>query len=204
MKKDFTPNTVDVNAQILADMLPGGRLFDAKNINGSNFRKMLEALAQELTRIQIKIYEISTEDDLETTTNLIEQWEKALGIPDECFSNTVSIDQRRKQIVAKFAKMNVQTEDDFISLAKYFGYNITISYGDVHGTFPITFPWVFALDGRAARHTMIIRFVDINKPGSTFPWIFPVVWGEPNIIICLFEHLKPANVKIVWQYKDTF
>lgn len=201
---NFKPNTPEENAQALADLCPQGFAWDAKNVPESNFRKLLLGLAKQHTRTQDKIYELSIEYFPDTTTNLIERWERALGIPDDCFSNLADLPTRRKQCVAKLAKMNVQTRQDFIGLADYFGYRVAIRSGEVgasFSTFPLVFPAIFG-SKKVLSHTMVVTFLDLDKPANIFTMTFPFELGEnSNIIRCLFNKLRPANVQVLYEYK---
>jgi len=176
----FKPNTLVENTNALVAYLPNGRLFAAKNISGTNLRLLYGAFAKEFTRLQNKVYEISVEDDLANTTNLIDEWESALGIPDECLSNDENIAQRRKQIVAKFALMNLTTESDWINLAWFFGFRVRIDYGTTVSLFPMTFPLYFSGSGKAARFTMVITFLDLYQPSNVFTMTFPFTFEENN------------------------
>jgi len=202
MINNFKPNTILENTDCLVSYLPNGRLFAAKNIDGSNLRTLFSALAPEYTRLQNKIYELSVEDDLANTTNLIDEWERALLIPDECFTNTVPIEQRRKQIVAKFALMNITTEEDWKNLAFFFGYNIEIGYGTQFSEFPMEFPLYFSGSVKESKFTMIITFMGLSAPANVFTMTFPITFEEnTNFMICLFNKLKPANVNIHYRWE---
>ena len=198
---NFTPNTIEENTQALADLLPQGVAWEAKNLEEANMYKLLRALSKEFKRVQSKINEFVTEHDPETTTNLIEEWEAAVGIPDDCFKNNVSLDLRRKQVVAKLAKMNVQTANDFIDLAAYFGYNVIIKDISEGSYFPLTLP--FTLGGDSSNR-MYVKFVDLDKPNNVFPLTLPfTLGGDGNIIVCIFNKLKPATIQIVFSYRDS-
>lgn len=200
---DFTPNTVEENTQALADLLPKGTAWEAKNIENSNMRKLLMAMSKEFRRVQDKINEFATEHRPETTTNLIEEWEAAVGIPDECFSNKVSIDLRRKQVVAKLAKMNVQTAKDFIELAAYFGYNVTIKNAEDGSVIPLVLPFTLG-EIDYLINTMIVKFIDLDSPENVLPATLPFTLGkDSNIITCIFNKLKPATIEIIFTYRDT-
>lgn len=202
---DFQPRTILDNTNGLVAYLPDGRLFAAKNIEGTNLRKLYQAFASEYTRLQNKIYELGIEDDLANTSNLIDEWERALLIPDTCLTNNTTLVQRRKQVVAKFALMNLVTEEDWIALARFFGYTITISRGVTSNVFTMTFPIYFTGSIKAARFTMIIKFVGLKKPSNIFTCTFPIVFSDnENFLMCLFYHLKPANVHLQfdWEKKD--
>jgi uncharacterized protein YmfQ (DUF2313 family) len=201
---DFIPNTIVENTDCLVAHLPNGRLFAAKNIDGSNLRKLYTAFAGEFGRLQNKIYEISNEDDLSNTTNLITQWENALQIPDDCFINDGGLVIRRKQVVAKFALMNILTEKDWKDLALFFGFVIRIEYGVASSNvFTFTFPVTFYSSAKAARFTMIVVFEgSTGYPGNIFTMTFPIVFDpDTNIMRCLFEHLKPANVHVIYRWE---
>lgn len=204
----FIANSVKQNAQSLADYVLDDQLHAAKNIKGSVFNRYLNALAQEITRGEEKLQELVDEYYPATTTNLIEEWEHALGIPDTCFKVNVNttIEFRRKQVVAKMALMNLTTTVDFIGLAKFFGVNVTITNGkDQDNTFPMTFPFTFFQNTKEAFFTMIVTFVDIESPSNVFPLTFPINFEDEtltDLIICLFNKLKPAPVKIIARFKN--
>jgi hypothetical protein len=200
IKNTFIPNNLNTNTKVMASYLPLGQAFNAKDIFNSNFNKLMRALAVEFGRDQSILYELSQEYNISKTNNLIEEWENALGIPDDCFSNTVSITQRQLQCVAKFAKMNIATEKDWIDLARFFGYNIAIEHGDKYMVLPFTLPFILGT-GKTSRFTIIIVFLDLPKPSNVFPLTLPFTLGAGvNLIQCLYEHLKPANVKILYKF----
>lgn len=204
IKRDFKANTRDENTDVYADYLPGGRLFCAKYIKDSNLRKLLYALAGEITRVQLKVEELSDEYYIITTTNLITEWEKALGIPDSCLTNTGTIEERRIQIQAKLALMNLNTKQDFIDLAALFGFTIDIIPGEENNSvFPFTFPVTLFADEKHARFTMIVIFIGVPQPTSVFPLTFPVTFSDnkEKFLMCLIRKLAPANVHIIYRYQ---
>lgn len=201
MKQNFAPNSIETNTSVLSSYLPEGKLYDAKNTQSSNFYQLIASFAQEYTRVQEKINELATESDMSQTQELIEAWEEALGIPDSCFTTDVSLTQRQLQCVVKFAQMNVQTEADFVQLANTLGYQIEIIHSTTHAIFPMIFPILLGT-AKQARFTMIVKFIDINKPTNVFPITFSFTFQTENLIECIFSYLKPANVKIIYWYKD--
>lgn len=204
IKRDFKANTREENADVYANYLPGGRLFGAKYDEDSNLRKLLFALAGEITRVQLKVQELADEYFIPTTTNLIAEWEKAVGIPDSCLKNTVTIEERRKQVQAKFALMKLNTKEDFIALAHFFGFTIDIIPGEENNSaFPFTFPVTLFANKKHARFTMIVIFIGVPQPTSVFPLTFPVTFGDnkEKFLMCLIRKLAPANVHIIYRYQ---
>ena len=202
MSNDFGENiTKDEQTQSLADYLPNGFLFAGKNITSKKLRKLLLGLAQEVYREQQKVVEVEGQHFISQTTELIEEWESTYGIPSECFTNAVSLSERINHVIAKIRANGVQTEKDFIDLAKFMGFNITITHGKEEAVFPLPLPWAFTPLGKAARFTFFINFdAAILKP--TFPLSFPFLFtpGATNVIECFFLKLKPANVQLFFRY----
>lgn len=202
----FVVNDQEKITQSLANYLPGGEFFRAKNIHTSNFRKLLNSLSYEFQRAEDAVVTLINELDITRTVTLLEAWEGALGIPDECFSTEErTVDLRRKYAVAKYALMNVQTRKNFIELAEYFGYNITIENGSVYSEFPFTLPFILAPSVKIARFTVVITFVDLEAPEDSFPLTIPFTLGsdETAFLRCLFLKLAPLHVKLEFRYKTS-
>lgn len=194
----FKEHTRDEIADSIADYLPNGVLFLAKKIGGTKLRSLLLGLARQLMISENKLALTWEELNPETTTELIEEWESALGIPDQCFNTMGSLANRRRNVVIKL-NSSIQTEQDFIDLAALFGFTIQISRGAATSTFPITFPWVLFSTDKDIKFTMIVDF-NID-PLNVFPFTFPFVFEEDGLeeIKCLFGKLKPANVNIIYR-----
>lgn len=204
--KKATPEEL---ANSLAAYLPGGPLFEASrfpaNVDGKTFsrqRQLIEGLSKELGRAEDLINEYATQYLLDTTTDLISEWESALSIPDECFTVDDLVSSRRRNALVKLAAHGVQIEQHFIDLAALYGVGITIQSGiEYNNVFPMTFPFYFWENDKTARFTMIVSVFDVEEP-TRFPFTFPFPFGDDilKFIECFFERLKPANVQIIWRY----
>lgn len=198
--KLFRDRTDEERTKSLGDFLPGGRLFHSKNIEESNLRNLLLGLAREIGRVDSMMNDISSEHDPRITEKLIAEWERALGIPDGCFSNTEDLATRREQVVQKLS-MAVSTREDFIALAAALGFTVEITGGAYYGVFTMVFPIMFFPTAKAAKFTMLVD-LDASLNPSLFTLVFPFTFGarEGNIIECLFNKLKPANVEAIYRY----
>lgn len=196
----FQQHTQEEHRKSLADFLPMGKLFEGKNISYTTLFKLLFGLAAECYRVENKMNEIADEQDITTTTLFLEEWEKALGLPDECLNNTTDIDIRRKQVLAKFT-LSIDNVQSFIKLASIFGFTVTIQPYSEITVFPLPFPINFCPDLLTAMFTMIV-----NLPLSLNPYVFPLTFpinfssGVVNILECFFNHVKPANAQIIFKY----
>lgn len=197
-KLDFT---VKSQTQTLGDFLRSDRLFAAKNIDDSKLRKLLVGLAYEIGRAEGTIQLSSDEYDIPDTTHLIEEWEAALGIPDECINLDTTLSQRRLNVLTKLTAMGVSTKAGFEALALTFGYTVTVTPGQDALTFPFTFP--FILGDSNPKWTMVVNMPLATKPAG-FDFTFPITFDDDgsltNIIICLFNKLAPSFIKVMYNY----
>lgn len=215
----FSSHTIEENTQSLADTLPNGPIFLAKNKDPSNLRKFLTGLAYEITRGEEYVQSIADEYDINETSLFIEQFESALGIPDDCLSIVgKTLEERRQQIIAKIRMNNVTTRQQFIDLAAIFGFEIQIFGGAHFWVFPLNFPahfmetmTMFPLDfqiefttgAKRARFTMVVKYIHLVSP-LIFPLPFAVHFSTTvhTVIECLFNRLKPANTEIIFAFND--
>ena len=197
----FTEHSVTQHAKAMADYLPNGRPFESKNILGSIFNSLLLAKAAEFKRFEDVLRTVARELDPQCADELLPEWEQMLGIPDDCFSGTGTIEERRAAVIVKYAQSNVQTEEDFIALAATLGFEIEIEHGIDQITFPVVFPIPMFASEKEARFTMIVKVLNVGS-SSTFPLTFPFVFGSGNasILVCVFEKLVPANVKVIFEF----
>lgn len=199
----FRDKSIEQQTTSLASFMPGGRPFLAARLPDTKLRSMLMGLAVELYRVDNLLNDITYEHEIGQTTLLIEEWERALGIPDHCFDTSGTIEQRRTNVLVKLAAMGVQSEQDFVDLATLLGFTVEIIAGAERGLFPFIsgFP-LYLFDHRAtARFTMFVRITTENFP-NVFTYTFPIVFGDTaqSVIECLFNQLKPANVEVRFEY----
>ncbi|MDH3325183.1 MAG: DUF2313 domain-containing protein [Gammaproteobacteria bacterium] len=124
--KLLTDHSLSDHADSIADYMPNDRLFGAKKIKNSALRKFVEGCAYLEMKAEDRLNQVSSEYDIRTTTDYISEWERFVGIPDDCFDISTDIQTRREQVLTKLVSFNLQTEQDFVSLAAAFGMVITI------------------------------------------------------------------------------
>lgn len=195
----FERRTLGDYTDSLAAYLPGGTMFASRSVQDSNFRKLLRGMAGELFRSNGLLREYSCEVLPDQTEKFLDEWESALGIPDDCFSGQGSLNERRRDVLTKLAASGIQTEQDFIDLAAIFGVVVTVTPGIEEIEFPLVFPVLMFSTESDARFTIVIEFT--VQDTSRFPLTFPIQFGDDTIAIleCLFNKLKPANCNIIFQ-----
>jgi len=118
--------TTETNS--LAHTMPNGRTFAAKFIEGSNIRRLVTGLAKAFVNIDAMLNELKAQYFPDTTTDMLEEWERAVGIPNAYFKGTGDLAERRLHVTTMLNLANVSTEQDFIDLADSLGHTITISH----------------------------------------------------------------------------
>jgi len=199
---NFQAHTVNEHQQALGQYFLNDRLGTNKNIIGSNLYKMFMGLAGEFQRVDALFQSVWDGTNILTTQdiNYIELWEGAVGIPNSYFTQTtsLSIDDRKQQILIQLKSLGVLTEQDFIDLAALLGYTITIQQG-INALYPpYSVPHLPLGNEKEARFIMII-----NGLGGTLedypPYDVPHFPRNPGSQLqTLFNILKPSNIIILY------
>lgn len=171
--------------------------------DGTDLGKLLRGLAQVYGRNSGRAANLLTDAFPATTTELLEEWEKSLGLPSECSGPAPSLALRRAQVVARFIGNGRPTKKFFIDYAKALGYTITITYGDSSLATPFycgigvcgdplveggdeANPWVWFVHG--ALLDVEYFHCGVNVCGD------PLVTADENsALICEFKRIRPAH-----------
>lgn len=176
MSKLIECHTAEEHRKSLADYYPHGPILGDKNIPGTDTFQFLLGIAQELVRSEAYLKTTQDEYIPNDTDVFLENWERALGIPDDCFKiEGVSLEQRKQNVLVKLSSLGVQTAQDFENLAAIYGLNVTVLSGeDAAGDdFPLSFPHTFGEDIPNPKFTIVVQYTG----GSFFPLNFPHPFG---------------------------
>lgn len=202
--KLFTTYSAEDHTESLLAYLPGGELFASKDEVNSVLRRLFTGLAVEIKQAEDLMNEVTYQHDINCTTNFIDKWESALGIPDECFPGTGSLEIRRQHVLIKLASLGVSTAKGFVDLAALFGFKALVPSGATYGVFPLSYPIAFFQYPQDARFTLYV-FLDSAVAPEIFPfqttrYPIPFFSNVSNIIECLIRKLAPANIDVIFQY----
>lgn len=201
----FQAHTLEQHTQAFTQYLPNDKVFMAKNFDGSNLRKLFKGLSGELVRVDQIFQSVWDGTNLLETNDpdYMAAWEAAVGIPNSYFTQTTSLtmDQRRNQVLIQLRSLGVLTAQDFVDLAALLGITITITPGSEVTGFPFVFPFILFGSATDARFTMIVN-APTNLNPFEFTMTFPLTFSsdESNILQTLFNILKPANTQIIFNY----
>jgi hypothetical protein len=112
--------------------MPSGKAWDLKNTMGSSIRNLANGFTEEFARGDLALNDFIQEMMPDTTDEYVSRWEKAVGIPDDCFEVAADLDTRRLNVQRKLSLLGLQTKADFEGFAASLGVFITARSGADH------------------------------------------------------------------------
>ncbi|MEM9378404.1 MAG: putative phage tail protein [Planctomycetota bacterium] len=95
----------------------------------SNLAKLLFALGLGPAEIEARVADLLDEIDPRTTSELLSDWERVLGLPDACLPEPSSSEERRALVVSRAIGAGGGTREYLIALAAAVGVPIVIEEG---------------------------------------------------------------------------
>lgn len=187
-------------ADALEELLPPGRLFQAPV--GAVLRSVLEALAEEVARAHGRVERLLAEQAPRSTSELLPDWERVLGLPDSCSVVSSSVELRRAAVLSRVAVQGGQSRAVLAALALVLGYVITI---EEHPTFRVGgrvgdrvygvdggWPWTFSV------HAPVVTSFFFRAGASSAGDPLSTSGNEP--LECAFARVKPAHAHLLFVY----
>jgi len=202
--KHFDAGTIDTQTLGFANLLPGSLEWRAKNIPTTNLHKLIRGMSNQIFDLEKIIEDVANDLDIRYTTDLIQNWERAFGIPNETFKIDVDIIQRRAQVLAILQAQGCTTVADFINLIEMvFGYkNVGIIHGvdekeSHHPPYKVPFRPYKDLGGE--RWTWYIYgdgLIPVNHPPYKVPF---QPSGADTPMTKFVQKLKPLNTILIFK-----
>ena len=157
---------------------------------------------------------LEIESDPRKTVELLPDWERAWGLPDPCFPDVTTIEERQKMLVLYMTWLGGQSRQYFINLAAYLGYTVTIKeyspfmagvshVGDTRPTPTSHFRWYIGPPEMRFCWTVVVGAVPLTwfRASVGQAGIDPHldIGGDQNLE-CLFRRWKPAHTEVVFDY----
>lgn len=180
----------------LVRLLPQGKAW-----HGLTLKTILNAISEEFFKIHLRSEDLIDEADPRTTFELLEDWERITGMPDDCSTLDATIQGRRNQVVAKLIQKGGQTPQFFIDLAAALGYTVTIEeYDQFHVGDPVGGPlfgidWMHAFGVIGPLNNVLPFKVNENSVGERL-----VEFGD-EVFECIMSKAKPAHSVILFIYQ---
>lgn len=194
------PRTADDYREQLKSLLPPGAAF--RRDRGSVLDKLLDAMAQELARIDARADALATDAVPNATTELLPDWEGVAGLPDNCSGALrPTIQARRADLVAKLTSRGGQSVRYFIEVAAALGFTITITEfrpfrvgQSTAGDDFANGDWIFTWRINAPAETVTYFRVGQSTAGEPL-----ASWGNSNLE-CRMNQIKPAHTILIFAY----
>lgn len=190
-------STVDRYKRMIRDLLPQGR---AWNKSPASFMdRLVCTLVDELVRIDGRVEDLLFQTNPNNATELLEDWETLLGLPDECSPSGQTLAQRQEQAYTKLVSTGGQSVAYFKEVAANLGFTIEIK--DVFGAFEAGDPCGEPLFGEAWVH-----WWEVSSTATAFQ-IFragrssagdPLRFISNDVLQCTINKLKPAHTKVIF------
>jgi uncharacterized protein YmfQ (DUF2313 family) len=189
-------------AQLQALLPPGDawpRAVDA------TLTKLLDALSEELARIDARALQAIDESDGRMALELLSDWERICGLPDTCSTGlATTLQERHSAVVAKLTAVGGATPAYFNALATAMGYTIEIDEFR---------PFVAGVNrcgdllngGHAVRHQWRVRVTGARytpfRAGASQCGDLLGKISRAADLECKFKRLKPAHTHLVVSYE---
>lgn len=170
--------TAEAYGQQLGQLLPPGAAW-AQHPE-SHLRRLLLALGESLARAHQRSDDLFRETDPQQTSELLDRWEVALGLPDACsVQGSQTVAERVQLVVAKLISAGGQSRAYFTALAVTLGYptaTVTEYQARRHGRARLGQPyggedweeaWQLNLPDQQAGDTRLECIVSRDKPAGS-------------------------------------
>ena len=187
---------VDYLSQLQA-LLPQGPAWPRDS--SATLTMLLQAMADELARIDGRAAQMIEETDPRTAAELLADWERVAGLPDTCVTAAQTTAQRRAALHARLTTLGGQSRAYFVALAASLGYTITVTEFHQHTVaddveHPIYGqPWQVAWQVNAPQDT-------VGTLSVTDTVADPLAWWGNDLLECVIRRLKPAHTHTLFAY----
>ncbi|MDX4117954.1 putative phage tail protein [Providencia rettgeri] len=122
----MTPYTVEDYTKALISLAPQGLAWNWKP--NSVMRAVLRGIARSYQSSDLDAIQLLSGAFPKTATVMLQEWEKTLGLPDDCAIGEMdSLPKRQGAVVSKLVNTGGLSKSFFINYAAELGYEVTIS-----------------------------------------------------------------------------
>lgn len=185
---------------MIKNLLPTGLAWPRNE--DTNLSSFIEALAVEVSRVDMRVDDMLRESYPLTSSELLTDWERIVGIPDECVGLSETLQERREAVDRKLSSIGGQSKAYYIDVAARLGFDITIDeYTPFRAGFsragdPVTSEeWAHVWEVNTAE-TDTIRYF---RAGQSTAGEALAKWGN-EILECIINQLKPAHTYVIFTY----
>lgn len=159
--------------------------------------------AGEMARLDARVGDLVEEADPRTAFDMIEDWERVLGLPDPCTAAAMTISARQVIAWRKLAFQAGQTRAFYIGLAEILGFDIEIhefdpavdSYDGALTALITDEKWRFVWRVHVLTETDFTLFrAGISRAGDR------LAEGAAIDLECVISAVRPAHTRVIFTY----
>lgn len=192
-------------SRLLKSLLPDGWVWEAKTRKSSNLSKLLSSMAEEYARIEDRGATLIKESNPATTFELLPDWERVFGLPDECAPDEVlTLQQRRQRILQLLTTRGGQNKSFYQTLASQFGYDVDVIEVSDQPPFRAgqgragdrltNGVWRYAFIIQAPADSIVRFRAGISTAGERLLLV------QSSTLQCLIEKYKPAHAVAIFTF----
>lgn len=199
----FKAPNKEVSAQQMADCLPTGRAWGKRNDPESNVRKLINALSTAFNIVQQYVELLDDEFQISQTTDLLEDWEQSVGIPDSCVALSQTIAERRQDVIDRLSKKPIVTLADMQAYVDQLfpGMGVVLYPGYEY----YNFEYEFEVDFLGDVSDKFILVAEVPLSDNTFEYEFEMEFDasvNTDRLECLLNKINPACVYVIIEYAE--
>lgn len=185
-------------ATMIQNLLPVGLAWPRQS--ATNMESFLEAISGEFMRVDTRVDDMLREAYPLTTSELLTDWERVTGLPEECEGLAETTQRRREAVHQKLSAIGGQSPGYYIDVAARLGYEITITEfspfvaGDSAGDSAWGDDWAYAWQVNAPEETVSFFAAGEGSAGDPL-----ASWGN-QLLECVITRLKPAHTIVIFAY----
>jgi uncharacterized protein YmfQ (DUF2313 family) len=195
-------------ANSLRQLLPPGPAWqyeDAEVLAG-----LLLALADSYNRLHNRTCDLLREIIPDSTSEMLTDWERVAGLPDDCANPTATFEERRAALVSKLQLVGGQSPEYYVTLAASLGFAIEVfqyqpftvggsAVGDAltnndDGVAP--YGWQYVWRVKAVTQRLFAFRAGLGRVGEPLR-----DWGNGQLE-CILNKWKPAHTVILFDYGE--
>lgn len=190
---------IEKYSTMLHNLLPRGLAWPRQK--DTTLTALLEALGVEFQRVDGRVQNMLEEAYPLTASELLTDWERLVGLPEECEGLAETIQRRREAVDNKLSTIGGQSPGYYISVAARLGYEITITEfnpfrvgEDAAGDPLYGEDWAYAWQVNAPEES--VKYFAAGEGAAGEPL---ATWGN-SLLECVISRLKPAHTIVIFAY----
>lgn len=186
----------DYQAALLA-LLPRGRVWPKEPDSGQS--RVAGALAGSFERLDARSQALLVDAFPATALELLPEWESTLGLPDDCEGDDQTLQQRRAQVVTRFAGGGGQSVAYYIDVLERLGFEANVQEfapfragASTAGSPIATEDWWFVWQVNLVGARVFYFSAGVSAAGEA---LVTIADGPAP---CVIEALKPAHTSVLF------